>query len=189
VPQLIALPQPSPAGPHAMFCTPHDSGTHVPPSISPHCPDVPAPPQVSPAGQVPQLIALPHPSPAGPQPIFCTPHDRGTHAPPSGAPHCPEMPPPPQVSPVGQVPHSIALPHPSPAGPQPIFCTPHDRGTHAPPSGAPHCPGTPPPPQVCPAGQVPQFRAFPQPSPAGPHSMFWALQDRGEHAPPSGAPQ
>jgi hypothetical protein len=35
--------------------------------------------------------------------------------------------------------------------------------------GAPHLPGTPPPPHVCPVGHIPQSIKLPQPSPIGPH--------------------
>ena len=42
--------------------------------------------------------------------------------------------------------------------------------------GAPHLPGVPPPPQVCPLGQLPQSSVPPQPSPAGPHLMPCAAQ-------------
>src|SRR5690242_8825632 len=42
--------------------------------------------------------------------------------------------------------------------------------------GTPHRPATPPPPHVCPSGQVPQLRRLPQPSPVVPHSMPCAVQ-------------
>ena len=50
--------------------------------------------------------------------------------------------------------------------------------------GAPHLPGMPPPPQVSGAVQSPHMRMAPQPSPAGPHSMFCWAQVFGEQEPP-----
>ena len=40
-------------------------------------------------------------------------------------------------------------------------------------AGFPHLFGTPPPPQVVPAGQVGHVMMLPQPSPVWPHSMPW----------------
>lgn len=47
-------------------------------------------------------------------------------------PHWPGVPPPPHVSGEAHVPHWIKLPHPSPAGPQVMFCCWQVTGTHAP---------------------------------------------------------
>jgi hypothetical protein len=114
-------------------------------------------------------MALPHPSPAGPQAMFCAAQDRGVHAPPSGSPHCPFTPPPPHVSGEAQVPHWIRFPHPSPAGPHANPCSAHVFGVHAPPSGCPHSPAVPPPPHVSPFAHVPQLSELPQPSLVTPH--------------------
>src|ERR1019366_3974728 len=95
-PPWIRLPQPSPAGPHAMFCAAHVSGTHV--FIPPHWPATPPPPHVVGVGQEPQLaITFPQPSPAGPQSIICSLHVRGTHVLPGGEPQTPGVPLPPHV--------------------------------------------------------------------------------------------
>ncbi len=105
----------------------------------------------------------------------------------------PGVPPPPQDWPAGQLPQppAIKLPQPSPAGPQDRCCAAQVCGTQAPESGAPQVPGLPPPPQVCPLGQLPQPPAIklPQPSPAGPHERCCSAQVRGTHTPPSGVPQ
>jgi hypothetical protein len=62
-----------------------------------------------------------------------------------------------------------------------MFCSLHVRGVQL---GAPHFPGTPPPPQVSGAVQSPHASTPPQPSPAGPHSMFCSAHVRGLHDPP-----
>jgi hypothetical protein len=59
----------------------------------------PPPPQVSPAGQAPQLSALPQPSPVIPQFLPCAEQVEGEQPLPQTS-----GPPPPQVSPAGQVP-------------------------------------------------------------------------------------
>jgi len=92
--------------------------------------------------------------------------------PPSGGadPHTPAVPPPPQVCPAAQVQFAVSPPHPSLCCPHRPTNEEHVIGMHAPPSGAPHCPETPAPPHVCPAGHVPQFVVSPpQPSPCCPH--------------------
>lgn len=48
---------------------------------------------------------------------------------------------------------------------------------------APHLPGVPPPPQVCPAGQAGQVKVPPQPSPAVPQLMPRLAQVAGTQAP------
>src|SRR3984957_13082625 len=100
------------------------------------------------------------------------------------------MPPPPQVCGGVHVPQlGISLPQPSPAGPQEMFCCTQVRDTQVPPSGAPHCPGLPPPPQVCGGVHVPQLGiSLPQPSPAGPQEMFWSMQVMGVHVGGVGGP-
>jgi hypothetical protein len=59
-----------------MFCCAHVSFVHEP---VPHCPETPPPPHVFGGVQLPQLSAPPHPSPAGPQEMFCDAHDLGAH--------------------------------------------------------------------------------------------------------------
>src|SRR5262245_5947124 len=56
-------------------------------------------------------------------------------------------------------------PQPSPTKPQVAPAAAQVRGVHI---GAPHWLATPPPPQVCPAEQVPQLMLPPQPSPIVP---------------------
>ena len=96
---------------------------------------------------------------------------RGARRPASGYPHWPGVPPPPHVCGGVQVPQlGISLPQPSPAGPQLMFWSWQLFGVQLPPGGAPHWPGTPPPPHVWGGVHVPQLAMrFPQPSPAGPH--------------------
>jgi hypothetical protein len=68
-----------------------------------------------------------------------------------------------------------------------MFCDAHVTGTHV--FIPPHWPGTPPPPQVWGVGQVPQLaRTFPQPSPAGPQSMFCSAHVSGTQVLPGGEP-
>ncbi len=88
---------------------------------------------------------------------------RGVHGP---RPHTPGIPAPPQVNGGVQLPHSITLPQPSPAGPQWRPWSAQVCGWHA---GEPQAPAVPLPPQVVPAGHIPQSSVPPQPSPAGPH--------------------
>src|ERR1700685_2361058 len=73
----MTFPQPSPDGPHARFSSAHVSGWHAPPSGSPHWPRTPPPPHVSGLTHVPQLIWLPHPSPAMPHDNPCAAHVNG----------------------------------------------------------------------------------------------------------------
>jgi hypothetical protein len=112
------------------------------------------------------------------------PQVRGTHAlllP--ATPHTLARPPPPQVWPAGQVPHIRSPPQPSATAPQLAPALAQVLRTHAtaasvaPPD--PHIPGRPPPPQLCPSGQLPQSSCPPQPSPAGPQLTPSAAQVRG----------
>ena len=63
--------------------------------------------------------------------------------------------------PVGHVPQLTLPPQPSPTKPQLAFTWAHVLGMQ---DGAPQCPATPAPPQVCPPTQVPQVTVPPQPS-------------------------
>src|SRR5580704_3741270 len=73
-------------------------------------------------------------------------------------------------------------PQPLPEGPQATPSSAHVLPVHDPPVGAPHTLGTPPPPQVWPAGQVPQLAVSPpQPSPCTPHLPGNAAQVSGVH--------
>jgi hypothetical protein len=67
-----------------------------------------------------------------------------------------------------------------------IPCAAHDVGAHDAASGYPHCPGTPPPPQVCGDAQDPQLIWLPQPSPAGPQEMPCEAHVCAWQPPPSG---
>src|SRR6185312_4626609 len=62
-----------------MFCAAQVVGRQLPPSCTPHCPATPPPPQVWPAGQLPQESWPPQPSPAGPQERLCCAQVSGTH--------------------------------------------------------------------------------------------------------------
>jgi hypothetical protein len=74
------------------------------------------------------------------------------------------------VWPLGHGGQVTMLPQPSLAVPHWMPWAAHDLGAQVPASGAPHWPGTPPPPHVCGGVHVPQLgMRFPQPSPAGPH--------------------
>src|SRR3954454_23266448 len=90
-----------------------------------------------------------------------------------GVPQTPGTPPPPQVCPVGQAALQVRVPpQPSPMVPQ--YCAPPDwQVSRMQPAGggAPQIPASPPPPQLCPAGQVPQSMVLPQPSPTSP--QYW----------------
>ena len=80
-----------------------------------------------------------------------------------GSNHAARPPPPPQISPVGQLPQlAIVPPQPSPDGPQKTFSWTHVNGTHA--VDVPHLFGFPPPPQL-PASQPPQSSVPPHPFP------------------------
>src|SRR5580693_2845805 len=114
----------------------------------------------------------PQPSPAGPHWMPCSAQFSGVQEPVGGEPHWPLTPPPPHVWPAGHGWQSEVNP------PQPSLCCPHVpvaydalvRDVHVPPSGAPHMPGVPPPPQLCGAAQVPQLLVSPlQPSVCCPH--------------------
>lgn len=121
--------------------------------------------------QLPHSITPPQPSEIGPQFAPAIAHVRRTHAVPASRgtvdePHTLGRPPPPQLCPTGQLPHSRSPPQPSETGPQFAPAIAHVRGTQ--PEDPPQRLGTPPPPQVCGAAHVPQLRMTPQPSPIGP---------------------
>src|ERR1035437_9742511 len=99
---------------------------------------------------------MPQPSPAWPQNRFCCAQVLGVQV--SPTPHWPGKPPPPQVCPVGQLPHWMTLPQPSPVGPQLYPSFEQVLGTQP---GAPQTPGTPPPPQK-PVAQGPHWITLPQ---------------------------
>src|SRR5580700_5612147 len=90
-------------------------------------------------------------------------------------PHCPGVPPPPQITFPEHDPHWSKFPHPSPAGPQVKDCDAQEIGLQrVVPSGPrpllpPHL-LKPPPPQNCGATQAPHISNPPQPSPAYPQS-------------------
>jgi hypothetical protein len=67
----MTLPQPSPAGPQAMFCCAQVRPVQLPP---PHWPGTPPPPHVCGGVQLPHCSEPPQPSPAGPQLMFCCWH-------------------------------------------------------------------------------------------------------------------
>jgi hypothetical protein len=116
-PQSSAPPQPSPAGPHWMFCAAHVVGTHEP---EPQTPGVPPPPQVSvPVHGLQYAVRPPHPSACWPQTPGNALHVSGVHAPESGAPHTLATPPPPHVA--GRV-HVVQLAR---SPPHPLDCCPH----------------------------------------------------------------
>src|SRR6202012_2666026 len=77
-------------------------------------------------------------------------------------------------------------PQPSPVEPHERLSCLQVRGVQL---GAPHTPGVPPPPQVCPVGQGPQASRLPQPSPAGPHLIPWPAQVSGVQRFASACPQ
>ena len=81
----------------------------------PHIPGVPPPPQVWPAGQLPQFSIPPQPSSLGPHCSFREAQVAGMQAP---LPQTPGLPPPPQISGGVQVPQLRTPPQPSPAAPQ-----------------------------------------------------------------------
>jgi hypothetical protein len=81
----------------------------------PHADDVPAPPQVAGAVQLPQVSVWPQPSPVSPQATFSAWHVVGAQVPP--VPHTPRVPPPPQVWGEVQLPQLIVPPQPSAAIP------------------------------------------------------------------------
>jgi hypothetical protein len=97
-------------------------------TMSPHCPEMPPPPQMLGETHDPQLSEPPQPSPHGPQVKPSFRQVVGTHA--VLCPHLPGIPPPPHVSP-GTLhdPHASASPQPSPAGPQVIPCEAQVMGT------------------------------------------------------------
>jgi hypothetical protein len=96
----------------------------------------PAPPQVSPVPQVPQLaVSPPQPSATTPHVAPAWAHVRGVHDPgPLPPPHVNRVPPPPQVSGAVHVPQSITPPQPSPIGPHVAFRDAHVTRPHPGPS-------------------------------------------------------
>src|SRR5438045_1423101 len=81
-------------------------------------------------------------------------------------------------------------PQPSPTTPRSVpLAVVHCVGVQTPESrAAPHTPGIPAPPQVCPPEQPPQSCCPPQPSPTVPQYLpFACWQAMGVHAPESGA--
>jgi hypothetical protein len=85
---------------------------------APHMPGTPPAPHACPAGQLPQLMTFPQPSPAGPHikpscvQVFGTQAWPASKLPPD-VPHIPGTPPPPQVAGAVHMPQSIRLPQPS----------------------------------------------------------------------------
>jgi hypothetical protein len=69
-----------------------------------------------------------------------------------------------------------------------MFCAAHVVGAQEPASGAPHWPGTPPPPHAWPLGHEPQLTRLPQPSPVGPQLMFCCPHVMGVQEEASGEP-
>jgi hypothetical protein len=132
--------------------------------------DAPVPHSL-PAGQAPQSRVLPQPSPILPQywPLAGV-QVRAVQLP-GATPQIPVRPAPPQVCVPAQAPQSRVLPQPSPILPQ--YWPPVGVQVNAvhDPAGAPHTLGMPAPPQLWPAGQAPQSRVLPQPSPILP--QYW----------------
>src|SRR5580700_6584480 len=62
-----------------MPCEAHVRGAQLPASGYPHWPATPPPPHVCGDVHDPQLSWPPHPSPAGPQAMFCCAHVSGVH--------------------------------------------------------------------------------------------------------------
>jgi hypothetical protein len=164
VPHIRSPPQPSDTGPQVAPALAQVRGTHalLPPPGTPHTLARPPPPQASAPAQVPHISSPPQPSATGPQVAPALAQVRGTHALP---PQRPGAPPPPQLWPAGQEPHISSPPQPSETAPQVAPALAQVRGAHAaaaseaPP--APHTPGRPPPPQLCPSGQLPHSSSPP----------------------------
>ncbi len=182
VPQLSALPQPSPTSPQFAPSDVHVLGVH---GGTPHTFAVPPPPHVALPVHVPQTaVSPPQPSATCPQFAPRDAHVAGVQA---GAPHTPGVPPPPHVAGGVQVPQLIVPPHPSPVRPH-VTPAGHVWGTQAFPSDSPHAPGTPPPPHVAGGVHVPHTGVRPpHPFPVCPHVMLGG-QGSGvqplTHAPP-----
>ncbi len=156
VPHIKRPPQPSLTGPQFAPADAQVRGTHAP--APPQRPGMPPPPQVCGATQVPHIRSPPHPSLTGPQSAPASAQVRRTHPTPAskvalGAPQTLGVPPPPQVVPAAQVPHSRSPPQPSLTGPQLAPAIAHVRGVQ--PDMPPQRLGMPPPPQVSGAAQVP----------------------------------
>lgn len=118
-----------------------------------HCPF----PQTRGAGQPPQSTAPPHPSDVGPQATPSCAQVLGVQSDTSTAPHFPGGAPTPQPWVHGsQEPQAIVPPQPSDQVPQVKPRAAQVSGVQAPVWQMPG--SAPPSPQVCPAGQVPQFR-------------------------------
>lgn len=179
VPHINNPPQPSDTGPHVAPAPAQVRATQLPPPGVPHWLARPPPPQVCGAAQVPHISSPPQPSPTGPQVAPTLAQVRGAHAlPPQRLASVA-----PQVWPAVQVPHINNPPHPSDTGPHVAPTLAQVRATHttdaspAPPT--PHTLARPPPPQLCPVGQLPQSSRPPQPSPAGPQLTPIIAQVRG----------
>ncbi len=120
---------------------------------------------------MPHSRTPPQPSDTGPQFAPAIAQVRRTHTVEASkvtveAPQTLGRPPPPQLSPVAQLPHSRRPPQPSDTGPQFAPAIAQVRGVQ--PDVPPQRLGIPPPPQVCGAVQDPQLMIPPQPSPMGP---------------------
>ncbi len=156
VPHISSPPHPSDTGPQLAPSPAHVRGTHAP--LPPQRPGLPPPPQVCGATQVPHVSSPPQPSDTGPQSAPALAQVRRTHPGPAsnlapGEPQTLGIPPPPQVAPGAQAPHSRSPPHPSETGPQLAPAIAQVRGVQ--PDMPPQRLGIPPPPQVCGAAQVP----------------------------------
>jgi hypothetical protein len=158
MPQKIAFPQPSLAGPMQNATLPKTAsqsiGMHVGDAHALHWPGVPPAPHTSFAGHAPQSRVLPQPALAGPHMKPRSEQLFGTH----GLPHTLGVPPPPQVAGGVQFPQSMVLPQPGPpqrlvASPQSNPCEAHVAGLHSP---TPHLFGGPFSPHTMHGGQPPQ---------------------------------
>ena len=139
--------------------------------------------------QVPHWRAAPQPSPAGPQVMFWVAQVIGVQLPPSGQPQVPEA-----AAAAARLRRRAGAAHDlvaaavaGRAARDPLVVAGVRRALR-PPSGYPHWPATPPPPQIAGGVQVPQLREPPQPSPAVPQLMLCWAQVTGTQVPPSGMP-
>ncbi|HEX7700877.1 MAG TPA: hypothetical protein VF403_09150, partial [Kofleriaceae bacterium] len=119
------------------FCCAHKP-VHA---CTPHVFATPFAPHSSPVAHVPQLCVSP-PQPFASTPQLAAPQAWGTHAPlPVPPPHSKWVPSPPQKSGAVHAPQSIALPQPSPTGPQVAFALAQVTRSH----GGASTPASPPP--------------------------------------------
>ena len=146
--------------------------TSEPGAGTPHTFWFPAPPQVWPAGQLPQASVPPQPSAMEPQSFPCAAQVVGVHG--AGPQVRSEV----HTWPVPQAPQSIVAPQPSGIVPHVFPCAAQVVGLQV-DCGVPHALAVPAPPQVCPCGQEPHSRAPPHPSPACPHVAFSDWQVAG----------